>query len=122
MEFAEPVSVQPVAPALDALNRRPFLQVALSHTPEHHAVARANPADDGPGWARREQTEIDGLQYDIWVTVRGHAYVGVWICRDCGVHGMSRGENHTADQASARAQLGLCDHHKSVHRRPRNPK
>ena len=76
----------------------------------------------GPRWTRREQIEIDGQMYDVCVTVRGDDYVGVWICRECGEHGISALKRSTADQASTRAQIDLCDHHNFVHRRARKLK
>ena len=100
------------------LLRTPALQ-----RPRHIAeVQHVDATDHGPRWTRREQVEIDGLKYDICVTVRRDEYVGVWMCRDCGEHGAAVLKNSTADQASTRAQIDLCAHHNSVHRRPRKPK
>lgn len=78
--------------------------------------------DLAPRWARREQIELDGLKYDICVAARGGAYIGVWMCRECGEHGASSSKISRADQASTRAQIDLCAHHNLVHRRPRRPK
>jgi hypothetical protein len=79
-------------------------------------------ADDGPRWTRREQIEIDGQMYDVRVTVRGDDFVGVWICRECGEHGASARTSSTADQASTRAQIDLCNHHNFAHRLARKAK
>jgi hypothetical protein len=94
----------------------------LKSTPPTATVLPAESSDRGPRWMRREQIEIDGLQYEVCVTVRGGEYVGVWVCRDCGEHAASVFKNSTADQASTRAQIDLCAHHNLIHRRPRKPK
>jgi ribosomal protein L37AE/L43A len=49
-------------------------------------------------------------------------FVGVWMCQECGKHGVSNHKTSTADQASTRALIDLCVHHNLVHRRPRKPK
>jgi len=94
----------------------------LQSTRQSSAYPSANAADHGPRWTRREQIEIDSQMYDVCVTIRDGAYVGVWICRECGEHGASALKSSTADQASTRAQIDLCNHHNFIHRGPRKPK
>ena len=98
---------------------RPY---ALQSTRQSSAYPSVDATGHGPRWTRREQIEIDGQMYDVCVTVRGGEYVGVWICRECGEHGASALKSSTADQASTRAQIDLCNHHNFVHRRPRKRK
>lgn len=75
-----------------------------------------------PGWTRHEQIELDRQEYDICVAARGGKYIGVWVCRDCGVHGASTYKHPTVGQASTRAKIDLCAHHNLVHRRLRKPR
>ena len=96
--------------------------VRVQFTRQSSAYPSAGATGHGPRWTRREQIEIDGQMYDVCVTVRGGEYVGVWICRECGEHGASALKSSTADQASTRAQIDLCNHHNLVHRLPRKPK
>ena len=98
---------------------RPY---ALQSTRQSSAYSSTDATDHGPRWTRREQIEIDRQMYDVCVTVRGGEYIGVWICRECGEHGVSALKSSTADQASTRAQIDLCNHHNFVHRRPHKPK
>ena len=98
---------------------RPY---ALQSTRQSSAYPSAGVTGHGPRWTRREQIEIDCQMYDVCVTVRGDDFVGVWICRECGEHAASAIKSSTADQASTRAQIDLCNHHNFVHRRPRKPK
>ena len=98
---------------------RPY---ALQSARQSSALPQAHTIAHGPRWTRREQIEIDGQMYDVCVTIRGDGYVGVWICRECGEHGAAALKSSTADQASTRAQIDLCNHHNFVHRGPRKPK
>jgi hypothetical protein len=75
-----------------------------------------------PGWARNEQVELEGMQYYIYVAAHKGEFIGIWQCQECCEHGTSELTSESADQASIRAQIALCSHHNSTHRRPRKPR
>jgi len=94
------------------------LRGSNQNAPDEAATA----AGARPRWTRREQVELDGLQYDIYVAAREGRFIGVWLCPECGEHGAVQRESPTPAQASTKAQIALCTHHNLTHRRPRKPK